>query len=219
MKCLAISKTHDELTIDNIRSATFIAELGGMSSFEHLELVSKNVLLPVLSNQTNKLNWGDLTSREITNCFHSFMSSSTILCGHVKAETRLPTPLFDDGKSSSDEKTSSNRLSLLESTILTWTKQIKSVLKQDPEAQLKLGMHPTPDVEIAFWKKKSNNLNSIFEQLQSPEIRRILRILDEAQSTYCTSFARLCKEVYTARLEANDNVRHLRHIDLMFLHG
>eukprot|EP00984_Skeletonema_dohrnii_P005277 scaffold1843_cov107-Skeletonema_dohrnii-CCMP3373.AAC.8 len=141
------------------------------------------------------------------------MSSSTILCGHMKAETRLPTPLFDDDKSSSDEKSSSNRLSLLEGTILTWTKQIKSVLKQDPEAQLKLGMHPTPDVEIAFWKKKSNNLNSIFEQLQSPEIRRILRVLDEAQSTYCTAFARLCKEVYSARLEANDNVKHLRPLE------
>ncbi|KAK1747720.1 hypothetical protein QTG54_001683 [Skeletonema marinoi] len=207
MKCLAISKTHDELTVDNIRSATFIAEIGGMSSFEHLELVSKNVLLPVLSNQTNKLNWGDLTSREITNCFHS-------LCRHRQScRDELPTPLFDDDKSSSDEKSSSNRLSLLEGTILTWTKQIKSVLKQDPEAQLKLGMHPTPDVEIAFWKKKSNNLNSIFEQLQSPEIRRILRVLDEAQSTYCTAFARLCKEVYSARLEANDNVRHLRPLE------
>ena len=144
MKFLAISKTADELKIDNIRSATFIAEIGGMSSFEHLELVSKNVLLPVLSNQTNKLNWGDLTSREITNCFHSFMSSSTILCGHMKAETRLPTPLFNEDKSSyHDEKNSSNRLSLLEGTILTWTKQIKSVLKQDPEAQLKLGLNPT----------------------------------------------------------------------------
>lgn len=213
MKCLAISKTVDELTIDNIRSATFIAEIGGMSSFEHLELVSKNVLFPVLSNQTNKLNWGELTSQEITDCFHSFMSSSTILCGHMKAETRLPTPLFveDKDKSSSVEK--SSRLSLLEGTILTWTKQIKSVLKQDPEAQLKLGMHPTPDVEIAFWRKKSKNLNSIFEQLQSPEVRRILRALDEAQSTYCTAFARLCKEVYTARLEANDNVKHLNTLE------
>ncbi|KAL7445854.1 hypothetical protein ACHAXM_010428 [Skeletonema potamos] len=214
VKCLAISKTVDELTIDNFRFATFIAEIGGMSSFEHLELMSKNILLPVLSNQTNKLNWGDLTSREITNCFHSFMSSSSILCGHMKAETRLPTPLYDDeDKSSSDEKVSSNRLSLLEGTILTWTKQIKSVLKQDPEAQLKLGMHPTPDVEIAFWKKKANNLNSVFEQLQSPEIRCILRVLDEAQSTYCKAFARLCKEVYSARLEANDNVKHLKPLE------
>jgi hypothetical protein len=41
-----------------------------------------------------------------------------------------------------------NRVSLLEGAIITWTKQIRSVLKQDPESQLKAGMHPTPDVEM-----------------------------------------------------------------------
>ena len=209
-KCLAISKLADELTEANIRTGTFIAEVGGMSSFEHLELVSKNILLPVLSNQTNQLNWGDLTSREITDCFHSFLSSSAILCGQVKAETRLPTPPLDDDDSLPETR---NRISLLEGTIITWTKQIKNVLKQDPEAQLKLGFHPTPDVEIAFWKNKANNLNSIFEQLQSPGIRRILRALDQAKSTYCATFARLCKEVYSARLEANDNTRHLKTLE------
>lgn len=209
-KCLAISKLANELTEANIRNGTFIAEVGGMSSFEHLELVSKNVLLPVLSNQTNRLNWGDLTSREITDCFHSFLSSSAILCGQVKAETRLPTPPLhlDD-----ESPRAGNRISLLEGTIITWTKQIKNVLKQDPEAQRKLGFHPTPDVEIAFWKNKANNLNSIFEQLQSSSVRRILRALDQAKSTYCATFARLCKEVYAARLEANDNMKHLKTLE------
>ena len=207
-KSLAISKKAGELTDANIKSGTFVAEIGGgMSSFEHLELLSKNVLLPVLTNQTNQMSWGDLTSREITDCFHSFLSSSAILCGQVKAETILPTPpLYSDGATT-------NRISLLESTIITWTKQIKNVLKQDPEAQLKLGLHPTPDAEISFWKNKANNLNSIFEQLQSPSARRVLNALDQAKSTYCTTFARLCKEVYSARLEANDNVKNLKTLE------
>lgn len=50
--------------------------------------------------------------------------------------------------------------------IITWTKQIRSVLKMDPEQQLKQGLHPTPDVEIEFWRNKAANLNSIFDQLQ-----------------------------------------------------
>ena len=49
---------------------------------------------------------------------------------------------------------------------------------------------PTPDVEIEFWKVKANNLNSIFDQLQSNRIRRVLRALDLSKSTYCTTFAR-----------------------------
>lgn len=238
------------VTEENVRSSTFVAEIGGMSSFEHLELVSKNVLLPVLTNQTNQLNWGDLTSREVAgkssiqgdpalhvvendsrqlsrqDGFHSFLSSSSILCGQVKAETRLPTPPEYDGGEEDDENavpsssssslsssSRSSRISLLESTVVTWTKQIKDVLKQDPETQLKLGLHPTPDVEVLFWKEKSDSLDSIFDQLQSPSTRRVLRALDKAKSTYCTTFARLCKEVYSARLEANDNAKKLRTLD------
>lgn len=146
-----------------------------------------------------------------------------------------------------------NRISLLEGAIITWTKQIRNVLKQDSESQLKQvhfplpqsytqkhtdtskaltspyrtslvqsreglylltplpigspldsslllppnslwvwenkppdppppsfvcvaaqGMHPTPDVEIEFWRNKGGNLNSIFDQLQSPKIRKVI---------------------------------------------
>ncbi|KAL7489135.1 hypothetical protein ACHAW6_014715 [Cyclotella cf. meneghiniana] len=164
----------------------------------------------MLANQTNLLKWGDLTSRELTERFHLFLSSTAILCGQVNAETRLPTPPMNEDDLCPE---ASNRISLLEGTIITWTKQIKNVLKQDPELQLKLGFHPTPDVEIAFWKNKANSLNSIFEQLQSPGVRRILQALDQAKSTYCAPFARLCKEVYAARLEANDNMKHLKTLE------
>ena len=210
VKCLTISKTVDQLTEANIRTGIFIDEIGGVSSFEHLELVSTQVLLPLLSSQMNQASWGTLTSREITDCFHSFLSSSAILCGQVKGETRLPAPPSlnrDSGSSTGVD------MALLESSIITWTNQIKSVLKQDPETQLKLGLHPTPDVEILFWTNKANNLNSIFDQLEKPETRRVLEALEEAKSTYCLTFARMCKEVFAARLEANDNMKHLKTLE------
>ena len=37
-----------------------------------------------------------------------------------------------------------------------------------------------------------------------PEIRKVLRMLDQSKSTYCTPFAKLCKEVFTSQQEAND---------------
>ncbi|KAF1327364.1 Sporangia induced dynein heavy chain, partial [Globisporangium splendens] len=97
------------------------------------------------------------------------------------------------------------------------TKQIKNVLKQDPEDLLKQGLHPTPDAEIEFWKLKAANLNSIFEQLQSKKVRKILTALDRSKSTYCTTFARLCKEVFTARIEANDNMKYLHTLEEWFI--
>lgn len=187
-------------------------ELSGPSPFEHLELIANEVFLPVLSNPENQTKWGEVPTREIMDRFHNFLSSTTILCGQIKGETRLPMPPID----LSGPNNGKNRISLLEGAIITWTKQIRSVLKQDPESQLKAGMHPTPDVEIEFWRNKAANLNSIFDQLQGPRIRRVLRALDQSKSTYCTTFARLCKEVFTARMEANDNTKYLRTLDKWF---
>ncbi|CAM9131888.1 unnamed protein product, partial [Ectocarpus fasciculatus] len=201
------------LNVNTIASDIVATELGGPSPFEHLELLANEIFLPVLSNPQNQAKWGEVPTREIMDRFHNFLSSTTILCGQIKGETRLPMPPID---LSSGPSTGKNRISLLEGAIITWTKQIRSVLKQDPESQLKAGMHPTPDVEIEFWKNKAANLNSINDQLQGPRIRRVLRALDQSKSTYCTTFARLCKEVFTARMEANDNTKYLRTLEVWF---
>jgi dynein heavy chain len=76
--------------------------------------------------------------------------------------------------------------------------------------------HPGPRTEIQFWETKAANLNAIFQQLQSERVRRVLHFLDAARSTYCTPFAKLCKEVFAARLEANDNVKYLRTLNTWF---
>ena len=201
------------LTTENFLGNVVAMELGGPNPFEHLELLANEIFLPVLSNPQNQSKWGEVPTREIMDRFHNFLSSTTILCGQIKGETRLPMPPLDLTTGQSAGK---NRISLLEGAIITWTKQIRSVLKQDPEFQLKSGMHPTPDVEIEFWRNKAGNLNSIFEQLQGPKIRRVLRALDQSKSTYCTTFARLCKEVFTARMEANDNTKYLRTLEEWF---
>ena len=122
------------LTMDNIHSTITVLELGS-NPFEHLELLANEVFLPVLSNPQNQAKWGEVPTREIMDRFHNFLSSTTILCGQIKGETRLPMPPIDlTGGPSTAGK---NRISLLEGAIITWTKQIRSVLKQDPEQQLK----------------------------------------------------------------------------------
>jgi dynein heavy chain len=98
----------------------------------------------------------------------------------------------------------------LESAIITWTKQIKNVLKQDPESVFLTQVDPGPMAEIEFWKSKASNLNGIFDQLQSSRVRYVLRILDKSMSTYNAPFAKLCKDVFHARAEANNIVRYLK---------
>lgn len=82
--------------------------------------------------------------------------------------------------------------------IIHWQKQIKNVLKQDPETSLKEGKHPEPMTEIDFWKNKSENLNSICLQLNSERIKKVLKFLEQNKSTYTTPFSKLQKEVQIA---------------------
>ena len=91
-KCLALLKTVEVLSNSNVNHSVVSTELGGRTPFEQLELVSKSVLLPILSNPLNQQSWGEVTYREINESFHSFLSSTTILCAQVKGETRLPMP-------------------------------------------------------------------------------------------------------------------------------
>ena len=85
--------------------------------------------------------------------------------GHSKGETLLPLPpleLPSADRASKDKE----RVHVLETAVVTWTKQIKNVLKLDPEHALKSGSHPGPMAEIEFWQAKSRHLNSIQQQLQ-----------------------------------------------------
>jgi dynein heavy chain len=151
---------------------------------EHLEKVLAEVYIPLLSNPSNQEGWGEVASKEIMDRLHGFLANVSITVGQTRGETCLPLPPLD--ASTAAHINAKDRIHLLEGAVITWTKQIKHVLKQDPESLLKAGLHPTPDVEIEFWKTKAANLNAIFEQLQSERIRRVLQFLDMSKSTYCT---------------------------------
>jgi dynein heavy chain len=81
---------------------------------------------------------------------------------------------------------------------------------------LKLKENPGPREEILFWKNKSENLNSIYDQLSSVEVKNILHFLENNKSTYKGPFAKLQEEVKKAKIEANDNYRFLRLLSKHF---
>ncbi|GBG27447.1 Dynein heavy chain 17, axonemal [Hondaea fermentalgiana] len=195
--------------------------MGELSSepLAHMEKAIQCVYMPLLAGATGAQegSWGDVTSKDIVDKLHGFLATVSITLGQTQGETCLPLPLTETGASASGSShvptPSKDKIHLLEGAVITWTKQIKNVLKMDPESRLKVGANPTPDQEIAFWRTKAANLNSIFTQLQSDRIRKVLRVLDSSKSTYCNPFAKLCKEVFSARIEANDNVRYLAMLE------
>ena len=166
------------------------------------------MFLPVLGNPLNQIGWSDLVSKDLMEKFHAFLAHTYVTIGQVKGRTMLPLPPMD---SSSSEKTSSkDKAAILETALMHWTKQIKAELKKDPENALKNNNHPDPLTEVNFWKNKSENLNSICEQLQSERIKKVLKFLEQNKSTQTSAFSKLQKEVQMARTEANENYKFLQ---------
>ena len=71
-----------------------------------------------------------------------------------------------------------DRVHVLETAVVTWTSQIKSVLKNDPEAALAAAMakgeYPGPKFGLEFWQHKEANLRLITQQLESEQLRKVM---------------------------------------------
>ena len=117
---------------------------------------------------------------------------------------------------SGSTKSDADQIHALESAVVTWTRQIKGVLKTDPETALKEGNHPGPLAELEFWTDKALNLNAIHEQLRGARVLKVVKVLELTKSSYFPAFKRLCEDVGKARVEANDNVRFLKPLDPYF---
>jgi dynein heavy chain len=211
-----------ELTADNMASACILLELT-KNIMDMLHAYCHSVYLSTLLNTSNQRGWSDLISKDLMDKYHVFLANLHVTAGLMKGHTWLPHPPRDAlpsggaglavgasaGTASQSMERGKDRVHVLEGAVITWTKQIRHVLKQDPEMLLKEGKNPEPMAELNFWKNKAANLNSIHSQLGMDVLKKVLKFLETNKSTYTTPFSRVQKEVEDAREEANDNVRFL----------
>ena len=145
---------------------------------EHLSVLAQEVFLPMLTNPRNQVGWPEVITKEVVENLHKFIANVYVTIGQTKGKTLLPLPpSASDGPGQEGAGTSDkDQIHVLESAIVTWTRQIKGVLKTDPEAALKEGSHPGPLTELEFWEDKAANLNAIHEQLSGEKIRKVVKV-------------------------------------------
>jgi dynein heavy chain len=201
------------LTAENIEREVIFMEVD-KRILDGLHAVCNDVFMPVLGNPLNMIGWSDLVSKDLMDKFHVFLAYTCVTLGHAHGRTVLPPPPTD--VTSSEKSSSKDKAQLLEQAIVHWTKQIKAVLRLDPETALKNGNDPDPLTEVEFWKGKSENLDAICEQLGYERIRKVLKFLEQNKSTYTGPFSKLQKEVQTASAEANENYTYLQTLEDLF---
>jgi dynein heavy chain len=177
-----------DLNPENISQELIFMEID-RRILDGLHLVCNDVFMPVLGNPLNMIGWSDLVSKDLMDKFHVFLAYTCVTLGHAKGRTVLPPPPTD--VTSSEKTSSKDKSQLLEQAIVHWTKQIKTVLRLDPETALKNGTDPDPLVEVNFWKSKSENLEAICDQLNFERIKKVLKFLEQNKSTYTGPFSKL----------------------------
>jgi len=172
--------------------------------------LAQAVYLPILMDPAEQDQWPQVMAAEFAEKAAAFVGTLTRLIGQVAGQTVLPLPL-EDVKPGQDA--SKETLYALEGCIVTWTDQIKLNLRTDPDDILKENISAGAMNQIDFWEAKLANLNSIRDQLNSPKIRKILKVLKLATSTYLPAFERLVQAVDDAHKEASQMVPHLKTLD------
>jgi len=128
---------------------------------EHLSTVSHEVLYPVL--MAGRAKDPESMNKEISDVFHKFLSQVYLTVGQTQGKTLLPLPLRDPNQKEGAEarmfKTDKEHIHVLESCVMTWTQQIKNVLRQEPPIFIYPSNITTGTAsEFSYWARRANNL-------------------------------------------------------------
>ncbi|XP_062848433.1 dynein axonemal heavy chain 11 [Trichomycterus rosablanca] len=185
------------------------------------------VCLPLLSNKKNHHMWPSVISQDVTQHVENLSTKVSVVKGQVCGKTVLPVPALTERTAVCPE-TSVQRLQgchdwrtvmhVVESMVINWAHLIQKVLKEDSAELILKGLNPGPNAELDFWRSRRNNIQFINEQLHSPSVEKLVRILEVADSSYYPSFKALTENVHYALQEARDVDLHLQQLQPLLCH-
>ncbi|KAL6090807.1 hypothetical protein STEG23_013233, partial [Scotinomys teguina] len=184
------------------------------------------VIIPVLANEKNHLDWPDMVCQDIRHHAHSLQCDLLVILEHMKGRTLLPLPdgsekveIMDGHSEPVLDPVDKSMVYAIESAVIKWSHQVQVALKKTSSQPLLQGEHPTPKVELEFWKSRCEDLEHIYNQLMTIKVRGVAGLLDKLQSSYLPAFRAMFRDVEAALTEAQDIHVHLlplqQHLDIL----
>lgn len=109
------------LTTENFNSNVSSIEITS-NPLSNLNLLTRNVFMPLLKREENRNQWSSDLSRKILLEFNQYLSDLYVIVGQAQNQTLLPYPpsiLYDD------KMNEHQRITILETFVGQWMKQIK----------------------------------------------------------------------------------------------
>ncbi|KAJ8957969.1 hypothetical protein NQ318_001970 [Aromia moschata] len=147
---------------------------------DQLATLVEEILVPLLSNPVNHMEWPAVIAKDVQKHVHSLKSTVYQVKGQVNGQTVLPMPV-------GVEKIFDVEKSVVESNGEICDSYLKSAIE-----------------ELEFWNLRLRNLQYIYEQLREPKIKSMAVILEKTNSAYYSCFKNVFKNVVMALAETKD---------------
>ena len=187
------------LTMANVDSSVQYGTVGGRGlSMMAFERVMKGLVEKQVSHIT-----------DLSGHYHRCMATLTDTVHHADGCTILYCPDFDF-ESVTEAAADKERLQIMESVVIHWTRQIKDVVNNHDSSGSAETSGPLDEIE--FWKGRSQDIIGIQQQLDRRNVTRIIEVLEYAKSNYIAPFQSLTQQIIERAEEANDNLKYLESI-------
>uniref|UniRef100_A0A8C5P182 Dynein, axonemal, heavy chain 9 n=1 Tax=Jaculus jaculus TaxID=51337 RepID=A0A8C5P182_JACJA len=209
----------------SLRGAVLCGDLPA-APLRHLAALFSQVIIPVLANEKNHLDWPHMVLQDIKRHAQALECGLLVTLEHAKGRTLLPLPVGSENIEFMDcqsepvlESIDKSVVYDIESAVINWSHQVQAVLKKLSSQPLLQGDNPTPKVELEFWKRRCEDLESIYNQLRTIKVRGMAGLLHKLQSSYLPALQAMVRDVVTALMEAQDIHAHLsplqRHLEAL----
>ncbi|NXT69782.1 DYH10 protein, partial [Chaetops frenatus] len=98
----------------------------------------------------------------------------------------------------------------LKSCAVTWQKLISRVLEEQLK---KVPQGNGPFAEIDLWRERNATLSALTEQIKLPEVQKVLKILQEAESKFTGDLHIVLSDLRKHHMEAQDNTKFLSTLE------
>ena len=226
--CFFIRKSMPlDFSTTNFRSSVIYGDTMATQAVEELAILVEEVYNPLLNNKLNQTTWPEELKKDVEKKVQLLRDVVLEVKGSMYQRTVLPTPValdqlmeirvqvLDEGR---HDLCHAKLRNAIESIVNRWCIQINEVLQKNdvqkarPEVS---GRQLTPDIEIAFWQMRHENLENIYEQLQQDKCRTAALLLERIASVYSGSFRTTFRSLVTALEEARDITLYLKPLVML----
>ncbi|KAM6297472.1 dynein axonemal heavy chain 17 [Aegotheles albertisi] len=215
-----VKKKGENITPENCQSGLLVGDIGPCP-VEQLAAVVEEVICPLLLSEENVADWPGVVVEDIMQQSQRLKNELFVMGGKIQGKPLLPLPEHLDHSVSSNVlhclggPAHSSVLHAIETIVIEWAHQIRGILSKDSVQPLLEGLHPLPRTEFEFWHTRMVNLQCINDQLLSPRVTVLAKMLEQANSCYWPVLQSMFRDVSAGLEEAKDISLHLQPLRVL----